>query len=63
MTTADKEREFVKSIYPSDKWSKKVDKMADDQVLAVYFRLRYSMPDTTPNQEPSNLNTQLRLFP
>lgn len=38
MSTADK-RAILKGVYKSQKWSEKVDKMDDDQVLAVYLRL------------------------
>jgi hypothetical protein len=33
-------REAVKAAYPSKKWSVKVDKMDDDQVAAIYLRLK-----------------------
>ena len=32
-------REWVKSAYPGTNWAKKVDKMTDEQVLAIYQRL------------------------
>lgn len=35
-----KERELLKTVYPSKKWATKVDKMSDSQVVAVYMRLR-----------------------
>ena len=38
MTNADM-RGWVKSAYPGPNWSKKVDKMTDVQVLAMYQRL------------------------
>jgi hypothetical protein len=35
------EREELKKAYPNSKqWHEKVDKMPDDQVAAVYIRLR-----------------------
>lgn len=38
--TNTKEREAVKSAYPGPKWAKRVDNMEDDQIVAVYMRLR-----------------------
>lgn len=35
-----KEREAVKSAYSGKKWHKRVAEMSDDQVIAVYFRLK-----------------------
>lgn len=36
----DKERTAVKQAYPSPKWAKRVDKMTDAQLIAVYMRLK-----------------------
>lgn len=38
--TIDKKREALKSVYSSKKWAFKVDKMPDDQIAAVYLRLK-----------------------
>ena len=38
--TVSKEREAVKAAYPSKRWATKVDAMEDDQVAAVYLRLK-----------------------
>ena len=38
MTNSDR-RGWVKSAYPGPKWTQKVDKMTDEQVLAIYQRL------------------------
>lgn len=38
MTNADM-RGWVKSAYPSNTWKKKVDKMSDEQIVAVYYSL------------------------
>lgn len=35
-----RERELLKSAYPSKKWAAKVDKMSDAQVIAVLRRLQ-----------------------
>lgn len=32
-------REFVSKAYPGDKWQRKVQKMPDAQVAAIYWRL------------------------
>ena len=39
MTTAQK-RNAVKNAYPHSDWGKRVDKMTDDQVIAIYLRLK-----------------------
>lgn len=54
------EREYIKSVYPNPTWSKKVDQMRDDQVIAIFLQLRFS-PIKPPRQEPNN-PLQLRLF-
>lgn len=36
----EKEREALKQAYPSKRWADKVKKMPDDQVVAVYLRLK-----------------------
>ncbi len=35
-----KEREAVKGAYRSLRWKKRIDNMSDNQVLAIYMRLR-----------------------
>ena len=32
-------RDWVKSAYPGPNWKKKVDKMPDDQIIALYYSL------------------------
>lgn len=32
-------RDALKKVYPGPRWSAKVDKMSDNQVIAVYNRL------------------------
>lgn len=34
------EREAIKKIGRSPEWANKVDKMSDDQVIAIYLRLK-----------------------
>lgn len=35
-----REREALKKAYPSKKWADKVNKMSEQQVAAVYLRLK-----------------------
>ncbi len=35
-----KERSLVRDAYSGKSWKTKVDKMSDDQVIAIYFRLK-----------------------
>lgn len=39
MSSASK-RELIKQAYPTKTWKAKVDKMPDNQVTAVYLRLK-----------------------
>ena len=32
-------RRFLKGQYPYESWSRKVDRMSDKQVMAIYFRM------------------------
>ena len=32
-------RDWVRSAYPGLNWKKKVDKMSDDQIIALYYSL------------------------
>lgn len=38
MAGVELQRQYVAALYPGPKWKKKVSKMADSQVLAIYFR-------------------------
>ena len=40
MSNTKKERQLLKQVYPNKKWAERVDKMSDNQVVAVYMRLR-----------------------
>lgn len=40
MATTTKERELIKAVYPNKHWAKRVDEMSDEQVIAVYMRLK-----------------------
>lgn len=39
----EKERQELKSFYPSQKWTRKVNKMTDDVVLIILMRLKEQM--------------------
>lgn len=32
-------RKEIKKVYNNEKWSSKVDRMLDNQVMAIYFRM------------------------
>lgn len=38
MSDIDRKRAFVAGLYPHRGWQKKVDKMPDSQVVAIYLR-------------------------
>lgn len=40
MDDVTKKREALKSVYHSESWVEKVKNMPDDQVVAVYLRLK-----------------------
>jgi hypothetical protein len=58
---AQKEREYVKGVYPWPGWSEKVDAMEDDQVIAIYIRLKNAEP-FIEEAETNNQPDQMRLF-
>lgn len=35
-----RKKEAVKAAYPGPKWSEKVDKMSEGQIIAVFMRLK-----------------------
>lgn len=37
---ADEKRNVVKGAYKGDKWKQKVDNMTEEQVVAIYIRLK-----------------------
>jgi hypothetical protein len=45
-------RDAVKAMYPNENWATQVDKMADDQVTAVYLR-NLQNPPPLPKKEES----------
>lgn len=38
MSDVEVKRQFVASLYPGEKWKKKVIAMPESQVIAIYFR-------------------------
>lgn len=36
----EKEREIVKTLYKWRSWASKVDKMSDDQAIAIYMKMK-----------------------
>lgn len=38
--TVDKQREALKSVYSGRRWVQKVDHMTNEQVTAIYLRLK-----------------------
>lgn len=38
MTDIDQKRAYVTDLYPGPRWKKKVQKMPDSQVIAIYLR-------------------------
>jgi hypothetical protein len=38
MSGVERERAYVAALYPGPKWKRKVLKMPNEQVLAIYFR-------------------------
>lgn len=37
---SNEKREQLKTVYPSKVWARKVDRMTDGQVIAIFMRLR-----------------------
>jgi hypothetical protein len=52
-------RDAVKAIYPNQSWSSQVDKMADDQVTAIYLK---NLENPKPLPEKEKPPAQGRLF-
>ena len=40
--SVDQMREAITKVYPAERWQKKVAKMDDDQVMAIYFKFAQS---------------------
>jgi hypothetical protein len=52
-------REAVKTIYPNDTWASRVDRMPEDQVVAIYLRNLEDPPELKQKEQPPQ---QERLF-
>jgi hypothetical protein len=50
-------RAAVKEIYPNENWSKQVDRMADDQVVAIYLRNLEDPPPLAEKEQPPQQGT------
>lgn len=44
-------RSYVASLYPGKGWKKKVSKMPDSQVLAIYFKAKQNEDSKEPKKE------------
>jgi hypothetical protein len=57
------EREYLKAIYPNAKWIAKINRMGDQQVIAIYIRIKGAAQvlKETIDPEPESPD-QLRLF-
>lgn len=42
--TIEQMREYVSKMYPSDKWKFRVKTMPDNQIIAIYHRLKEKPP-------------------
>jgi hypothetical protein len=52
-------RDAVKAMYPNQSWARQVDKMADDQVVAIYLK---NLASPTPLPEKEKPPEQGKLF-
>lgn len=43
--SAEREREFLKALYPSKRWAKRVNRMTDAQAVAIYLKKRREIDD------------------
>jgi hypothetical protein len=50
-------RAAVKEMYPNENWSKQVDRMADDQVVAIYLRNLENPPPLVEKEKPPQQGT------
>jgi hypothetical protein len=59
MTNILQMRDAVKAMYPNENWSMQVDRMADDQVIAIYLKNLEDPPALRQKEQPPQ---QGRLF-
>lgn len=57
MTDMDRKRAFVSGLYPAEGWKKKVAKMPDKQVVAIYLREQAKANETKPKKEDDGQDT------
>jgi hypothetical protein len=50
MTNIHQMRDAVKTMYPNENWAVQVDRMADDQVIAIYLK-NLEDPNPLPQKE------------
>lgn len=51
--SVDEKREYLKALYPSKRWAKRVDRMRDDQVTAIYLKKIQEQPKEEKKDEPN----------
>ncbi len=52
MTDMQKKRAFVSDLYSGPGWKKKVERMSDEQVIAIFLRKQEGqMPEHEPQEE------------
>ncbi|HEX4502748.1 MAG TPA: hypothetical protein VH187_16550 [Scandinavium sp.] len=52
-------RDAVKAMYPNQNWAAQVDRMADDQIVAIYLK---NLQDPSPLPEKEKPPEQGQLF-
>ena len=50
--TIENMKDYLKHRYPSSDWAKKVERMPDDQIIAIYKRLQQSKPPKVIHAPP-----------
>ena len=50
-------RAAVKAMYPNQNWYRQVDRMADDQVTAIYLKNLEKPPDLPEKEKPPEQGT------
>jgi hypothetical protein len=59
MTNIHQMRDAIKEMYPNENWAIQVDRMADDQVTAIYLK---NLENPTPLPQKEQPPQQGRLF-
>ena len=50
-------RDAVKKMYPNQNWASQVDKMADDQIIAIYLKNLQNPPELPQKENPPEQGT------